>query len=113
MDCELAQSLIGDYLDEELSEELRDRVRRHLVQCRQCAWEAESIRETLSALRASSLPTEPTPEFRERLLMHLLKDHRAAVAGGPRLYGSAFKQRTPLVLELANKEGQDATTESD
>ena len=112
MDCKLAESLMGDHLDEELSEELRDQVGRHLIQCRQCAWEVESLRETLSALRASALPAEPTPEFRERLLRHLLREHRAAVASGPGLYGSIPRRRAPLVLELASEERHDGTREA-
>jgi len=106
MDCKLAENLLQDYLDDELTEELREQVRRHVMRCRQCAWEVESIAETLRALRESA-PTQVSPDFRERLLTHLLGDHRAAVAERPFLEGHEALPRwqpRPFVLELNSEE---------
>jgi anti-sigma factor RsiW len=108
MECKLAESLLGDYLDGELSEELHEQVRCHLLSCRSCAWEVESLRETLAALRESAFSIAPAPEFRERLLLRLLQEHQAAVAGGPKLQ----RGRLTSVLELTNEEVPDVTTES-
>lgn len=111
MDCKLADDLLQDYLDDELTEELRGQVRAHLIRCRRCAWEVESIRQALSALRESALPAAADPDFRDRLLMHLLRDHRAAVAGQAYIRGAALSSRQQeevFVLELASEEGADA-----
>ena len=42
MDCALVRELLPNYLEEELTEELGQQVQAHLIQCRQCAWEAWS-----------------------------------------------------------------------
>jgi anti-sigma factor RsiW len=114
MDCKLADNLLQDYLDDELTEELRDQVRAHLIRCRRCAWEVESIRQALSALRESALPAAAGEDLRDRLLLHLLRDHRAAVAGQPYIPGIGpfgRQQEEPFVLELASEEGGHAAEE--
>jgi anti-sigma factor RsiW len=106
MDCKLAENLLQDYLDNELTEELREQVRRHVMRCRQCAWEIQSIAEMLQALR-ESVPAQVSPDFRDRLLTHLLRDHHAAVARRPFLEGPEAlprRQARPFVLELKSEE---------
>lgn len=114
MDCQLAESLLGGYLDNELNLELEDRLRRHLIRCRRCAWEVESIREVLLALRQFKAPAGPSADLRDRVLNHLLRDHRAAVGGRPGWLSptrSLGAPGTPFVLELTSEEEPDATPE--
>jgi anti-sigma factor RsiW len=89
MDCQLFEKLLPNYLDEELTEELAGQVQAHLIQCGRCAWEVESIRQTLSALQQASASAAPSAEFRKRLLEELLRDHRAATAKRPPQVGRA------------------------
>jgi len=114
MDCELAANLLGDYLDDELTLELRDEVGRHLLLCQHCAWEVQSIRETLHAFRQGAAAAAPSAGFRDRLLSRLLRDHRAAVGGRPGWLSptrSLGAPGTPFVLELTSEEEPDATPE--
>jgi len=83
MDCQLFESLLPNYLDEELTEELAAQAQAHLIRCRRCAWEVESITHTLSALQQPSAGAAPSAEFRRRLLRDLLRDHRAALTRQP------------------------------
>jgi anti-sigma factor RsiW len=110
MDCKLIENLLGDYLDQELNEELKDQVSRHLLQCPRCAWELHSLRETLAALRASTLASQPGAGFRERLLARFLRDHRAAIAAalGP-LPLPVQEPSVPFVFELTREENHDVT----
>ncbi len=80
MDCTLAASLLPNFLDEELTEELAQHVQAHLIRCRRCAWEAESIRQSIAALRTSAVANRPGEEVRERLWAEALREHRAAMA---------------------------------
>ncbi len=83
MDCELVGSLLPNYLDDDLTEELAEQVQAHLIRCRRCAWEVESIRQSVAALRESSQTAQPAAEFRARLLADLIRDHRAGTARRP------------------------------
>jgi anti-sigma factor RsiW len=83
MKCSEIKDLLGNYLDDELTQEMRNRVNRHLVRCRDCAWEVKSIEEAVAALRAASPDDRPAPEFRERLLEAALAKQRAYRAGMP------------------------------
>jgi anti-sigma factor RsiW len=106
MNCKSVENLLQDYLDNELTEELREQVRRHVMRCRQCAWEIQSIAEMLQALR-ESVAARVSPDFRERLLVSLLGDHRAAVVRRPFLEGPEAlprRQARPFVLELKSEE---------
>ena len=83
LDCALAGELLPNYLDEELTEELAARVQAHLICCHCCAWEVESLRQSLLALRASAQEAAPSEEFRAQLRDRLRRDHRAAAANRP------------------------------
>jgi septal ring factor EnvC (AmiA/AmiB activator) len=87
MDCALVESLLPNFLDEELTEELAQQVQAHLIRCRQCAWEAESIRQSIAALREATAANRPRDEARERLWAEVQREHRAAMAA--RRAGSA------------------------
>lgn len=83
MKCSEIKDLLGNYLDDELTQEMRNRVNRHLVRCRDCAWEVKSMEEALGALRATTPDERPTREFRERLLAAALVEQRAYRASAP------------------------------
>jgi anti-sigma factor RsiW len=83
MDCELIGNLLPNYLDGDLTEELSEKVQAHLIRCNRCAWEVESIQQSVSALHHSAKTAHPAAEFRARLLAELLRDHRAALARRP------------------------------
>jgi anti-sigma factor RsiW len=80
MDCTLVESLLPNFLDEELTEELAEQVQAHLIRCRRCAWEAESIRQSIAALREAAAANRPSEEARERLWAEVRREHRAAMA---------------------------------
>jgi anti-sigma factor RsiW len=99
MDCELVGSLLPNYLDDDLTEELAQQVQAHLIRCRRCAWEVESIRQSVAALRQSSQTLQPAPEFRARLLADLIRDHRAGTARRPGVASDrAAATRTPIYV---------------
>lgn len=101
MDCTLVRGLLPNHLEDELAEEVQREVEAHVIRCRACAWEVESIRRTVGALRRSVAPGGPRPGFRERLLGQLLRDHRAAAARRPQGWGA---EPPVFVLDL-NQEG--------
>jgi anti-sigma factor RsiW len=78
MNCELVASLLSDYIDDELNEELREQVSRHLLVCRDCAWEVQSVKETLTALQASASTEWLSEGFRRKLLARLIEEQRSA-----------------------------------
>ena len=100
MDCKLIASLLPNYLDDELSEELAEQVRAHIIRCRECAWEVESIRQSLEALRRAENAADPSPDFRERLLMQLIRDHRAAMAKKPYQPARSRQRTEPDLIYL-------------
>jgi len=110
MDCELIGSLLPNYLDNDLTEELAEQVQAHLIWCRRCAWEVESLQQSVSALRQSSETAQPAAEFRARLLADLLRDHRAAAARRPgALPGKTATPRAPVyVLDSGEEEKSHA-----
>jgi len=83
MKCSEIKDLLGNYLDDELTQEMRNRVNRHLVRCRDCAWEVKSLEEAIGALRATAPDDRPTAEFRERLLEAALAEQRSYRASAP------------------------------
>lgn len=105
MDCELVGNLLPNYLDGDLTEELAERVQAHLVACRRCAWEVESIRQSVAALRQSFQAAQPASEFRARLLTDLLRDHRAAAARRPDSPAREAPTRAPIYVLDSNEEG--------
>jgi anti-sigma factor RsiW len=106
MDCELINKLLPNYLDDELTEELAQRINAHLIQCKSCAWEVESIRQAVLALQQSSLSAQPSAQFRAKLLNNLIRENRAAAAKQPQKVGQPRKtEPTPMfVLDLDKEE---------
>jgi len=109
MDCRLVAELLPNYLEEELTEELAQQVQAHLICCRGCAWEVESLRQTAVALRRSVADAQPRREFRARLRDELLRDHRAALARQPEKGRGRPREAAPVfVLDLNEEVSGDA-----
>jgi anti-sigma factor RsiW len=67
MNCNFVESRLAAYIDGELDGVDMLRVRSHVSDCRQCAFELDSLREVKSML--GNLPTrKPANDFESRLL---------------------------------------------
>jgi anti-sigma factor RsiW len=111
MDCALVESLLPNFLDEELMEELAQQVQAHLIRCRRCAWEAESIRQSIAALRESAAAKRPGEEARERLWAGVRREHRAAMAA--RRMGSWQGRPRPAPVYVLDAEEESDAEEAD
>jgi anti-sigma factor RsiW len=72
MRCDELRGLLDLYLDSELPEEMASKVDRHLLRCPTCAYEARTLEQTRTMLRAAVPPAETSPGFRERAAARLL-----------------------------------------
>ena len=66
MNCTDLLSQLGDYLDGELSEELRAEVRSHTAGCEHCRVVLNTTHQTIEIYKGQEL-YEVSPELRERL----------------------------------------------
>ena len=71
MTCGEIKELLDLYLDNELSEEARTRLERHLLKCPDCAFQLRSLEQTRELLLESFSPAEASPSFRERMSARL------------------------------------------
>ncbi|MCS6950068.1 MAG: zf-HC2 domain-containing protein, partial [bacterium] len=51
MTCSEIRDLLGNYMDEELSDRMMQRVEKHLLRCPACAYEARSLEQARQLLR--------------------------------------------------------------
>ena len=75
MICIDVESLIGPYVDNDLGREARHRVESHLLTCRECAWEAQTLQITRERLREGVGEVVASDAFRARLLSRLHSDN--------------------------------------
>ena len=75
MTCNEASDFIGPYLEDELPDEGRRRIESHLLVCRDCCYEAESLRITRRRLREERSETIASDAFRARGLSRLRADN--------------------------------------
>jgi anti-sigma factor RsiW len=71
MRCAELNDLIDLYIDDELAEETRAHVERHLLRCPDCAFRVRSIEQTKAMLREACPDIESSPSFRERMAARL------------------------------------------
>lgn len=71
MTCGDVKALAGNYLDDELPEELQSRVQRHLLRCAACAHDLSSQKMALEALRSAGLASMPGEAFLQSALDRL------------------------------------------
>ena len=85
MTCAAALDLLGPYVDDDLPTESRRRVEAHLLTCRDCAWEAQTLRLTRERLRDGIGEVVASDAFRARTLARLHADnaHLAPTADVP------------------------------
>jgi anti-sigma factor RsiW len=74
MTCGDVKSLAGNYLDEELPEELHSRVQRHFLKCLACAHDVSSQSLALDALRSACAVSTPGEEFIQSALGRLSQE---------------------------------------
>lgn len=80
MQCEDVRELLGNYIDEELTEAMRSRVEEHMGECAACAGDLQSLSETVARLQTTPAPEAPNSWHFERLLDRLARDHDAPLA---------------------------------
>ncbi|MCC6446743.1 MAG: zf-HC2 domain-containing protein [Armatimonadetes bacterium] len=73
MNCEDVRLLLPNLLDSELSEEMEDRLRKHLLGCPDCDRERSTLAEALRLLKASAPSAEPRDLWKSALLERLEK----------------------------------------
>lgn len=66
MNCTDLLSQLGDYFDDQLSEELRQEVRSHTAECEHCRVVLNTTHQTIEVYKGKEL-YEVSPELRERL----------------------------------------------
>jgi anti-sigma factor RsiW len=71
MRCAEMKDLLDSYVDEELPEEVRARIDRHLLRCADCAFQVRTLEQTRVLLRDAYAPVEPSPAFREKMTARL------------------------------------------
>lgn len=83
MDCNEVREKLGDYLDQEMLQELCDHLEDHLKHCRDCTVEVDSIKKTIKLYQHGSghsieLPVRAT----QRLEQALAQEYRKGSSGG-------------------------------
>jgi anti-sigma factor RsiW len=73
--CEQANELIGPYVDADLPSEVQHRLENHLLYCRDCAYEAQSLTITRARLRNGIGEVVASDAFRSRVLSILREDN--------------------------------------
>jgi anti-sigma factor RsiW len=75
MECETVRELLGNYIDEELTQPMCTAIENHLAACPACAADLATLRSTLAKLTSESTLEEPSPWFAERLLQSLARNN--------------------------------------
>ncbi len=68
MTCAEIRDLLGNYLDEELSDRMMQRVEKHLLRCPACAYEARSLEQARQLLRQGVAQPMVSEALGERIL---------------------------------------------
>lgn len=71
MKCADVRELLSNYMDQELTETMMQRVEKHLLRCSNCAYEARSIEQARDLLRQSVESPMVSEQIGERVLHHL------------------------------------------
>jgi predicted anti-sigma-YlaC factor YlaD len=71
MKCSEVRDLLGNYMDEELTERMMRRIERHLLRCPACAYEARSLEQARQLLRQAVETPMVTERLGERILNHI------------------------------------------
>jgi len=71
MKCTEVRELLGNYLDQELTESMMRRIERHLLRCPACAYEARSLEQARQLLRQGVETPMVSEQLGERVLRHI------------------------------------------
>jgi anti-sigma factor RsiW len=71
MKCTEVRDLLGNYMDQELTESMMQRVERHLLRCPACAYEARSLEQARQLLRQGVETPMVSEQLGERVLRHI------------------------------------------
>lgn len=69
--CRHLLASLSEYVDGTLDDELCDELNRHLADCQDCQIVVDTLRKTISLVRATSTPPPVPTEVRERLFKRL------------------------------------------
>lgn len=92
MKCADVRELLGNYMDQELTEIMMQKVEKHLLRCPACAYEARSIEQARDLLRQGIESPMVSEQLGERILHHLMERF-------PHLQAS-YPEEEPLSLPL-------------
>jgi len=76
VNCHDFKALMGDYLDEEMAEEICREVHSHLEACGPCSVEVDTIRKTILIYKNVSGCPDLTDDARKRLFAKLSYEYR-------------------------------------
>lgn len=71
MKCAEVRELLGNYMDQELTESMMQRIERHLLRCPSCAYELRSMEQARAMLRQGVDSPMVSEQVGERILRHL------------------------------------------
>ncbi|MCS6829680.1 MAG: zf-HC2 domain-containing protein [Armatimonadota bacterium] len=71
MKCAEVRELLGNYMDQELTEGMMQRIEKHLLRCAACAYEARSIEQAREMLRRGVETPMVSEPLGERILRHI------------------------------------------
>jgi anti-sigma factor RsiW len=81
MECETVRELLGNYIDENLTANLRSSIDNHLRGCQTCAADMETLTAAVAAIHDVSPIEESSPWFAERLLHRLAQSTDTPLSG--------------------------------
>lgn len=90
MNCDDCRELFYEYLDNELDDMVRQRVERHLAECRVCRTEWQEIRESLASYRNFVMTVSPGHDLTEYVLTNLSGWERRQATVSFLFLGAAF-----------------------
>ena len=71
-ECGKLRELFSLYLEEELSEEQREQIRRHLDMCENCTGFVATLQDTIAMLQ--SLPRQEIPQELKRAILRICEE---------------------------------------
>jgi predicted anti-sigma-YlaC factor YlaD len=76
--CDEFKKLIGDYLDDEVADELCKEIQEHLGDCRSCSVEVDTLEKTIRIYRGAHAPLTLSMDARQRLFRALTFEYHNA-----------------------------------
>lgn len=99
MKCAEVRELLGNYMDQELTESMMQRIERHLLRCPSCAYEVRSIEQARAMLRRGVDAPMVSEPLGERILRQIAERF-------PHLQATRQREE-PFSLPLLSLEDED------